>query len=231
MPAGQSQPIYRHPAKRAKPDVPRPQRTSRNCPQRIRIGADFCGQLTCCMALKAQGLATEIAWACDKDEAVRTLIDRNFSPSMTCDHVQNRSSDNLPDCNLYMCTPPCIAFSPSNVRRQGPNDEKTGQLSFTMLEIAIVKKPQVIVYENVPEVTRYTDFWTQLMDGLRAAGYQVAHSVLNGINFGVPPNRKRLYMVAVHSRCCLAPFIWPDPVQTPTLTEFFGLKLSKKKKA
>ena len=136
--------------------------TSSICPLRIRIGADFCGQLTCCLALEKQGLATTIAWAAYKEPAVQKLINRNFdlSSAVRCLDVRARNVTVLPDCDLYVCTPPCTAFSPLNTQGKGPDDQETGQLSFAMLEVAIVKKPKAIVYENVPAVASHA-FWTR----------------------------------------------------------------------
>jgi DNA (cytosine-5)-methyltransferase 1 len=90
---------------------------------------------------------------------------------------------------------PCQSFSLSG-HRKGLDDPR-GDLALEFLRLAKIKKPRWIVWENVVGVlssNKGRDFGA-FLNSLEECGYGYAYRVLNAKYFGVPQNRRRLFVV------------------------------------
>lgn len=101
--------------------------------------------------------------------------------------------------------PPCQAFSVYNHQR-GFHDERSG-LFREYLRVVEALEPRVVVMENVTGMTqlgggRAIDEIYQRLD---ARGYHVEHRILRAEDYGVPQERRRLFIIG--SR--VGPIIWP----------------------
>ena len=97
---------------------------------------------------------------------------------------------------------PCQAFSSAG-KRLGFNDER-GNLFFEIERILQAKKPFGFILENVEGLVNHDKInpkdkigrTLQLMlDKLKNLGYKVDWRVLNAKNFGVPQDRRRIYIL------------------------------------
>lgn len=63
-----------------------------------------------------------------------------------------------------------------------------------------IRKPRWVVFENVPNLLRIEGgkVFARILYSLGECGYCVAWQLCNGKNYGVPQNRKRLYIVGSH---------------------------------
>ena len=107
-------------------------------------------------------------------------------------------------------SPPCPPFSMSGTKKEGWNKEKTAygmkqqnieDLTWEMIRIAGEMKPKVIICENVKGLTmeyakQHLDRMVTDFEGL---GYTTNFKVLNGIHFGVPQKRQRVFIVSVRN--------------------------------
>jgi DNA (cytosine-5)-methyltransferase 1 len=58
-------------------------------------------------------------------------------------------------------------------------------------------RPKVAVLENVPALaTEHKDYFHTLVDQIKRLNYSVDTAILNAADFGVPQNRRRLFLVA-----------------------------------
>jgi len=90
---------------------------------------------------------------------------------------------------------PCQSFSVAGLR-EGMGDER-GVLALEYLKLAKRKRPQWLVWENVPGVLSANegrDFGS-LLGGMVELGYGFAYRVLDAKNFGVPQRRRRVFVV------------------------------------
>ena len=90
---------------------------------------------------------------------------------------------------------PCQSFSVAGLRK-GLADPR-GNLMLTFLSIADQKKPQWIIWENVPGVLSSNggkDFGT-FLGALAELGYGFAYRVLDAQFFGVAQRRRRVFVV------------------------------------
>jgi len=79
--------------------------------------------------------------------------------------------------------------------------------------------PEVVTLENVPRLANLP-LWKTFVRGLREAGYNVAWSVLDASQFGVPQSRHRLVLLG----SLLGPIEVPEASKTapPTVREAIG---------
>jgi len=107
-------------------------------------------------------------------------------------------------------SPPCPPFSMSGTKKKGWNKEKMAygmkqknieDLTWEMIRIAGEMMPKVIICENVKGLTmeyakQHLDRMVTDFEGL---GYATTYKVLNGIHFGVPQKRQRVFIVSVRN--------------------------------
>ena len=107
---------------------------------------------------------------------------------------------------------PCTNISISGNLRRGGQPGLHGEASglfFKAMEIIGCLRPRWVVIENVPQLLysqNGRDF-AQVLLSLRDCGYDAAWRVLNSAGFGVPQNRRRLFLVAGLGRTITDEFI------------------------
>lgn len=143
---------------------------------------------------------------------------------------------NIPDFDILCAGFPCQAFSAAG-KREGFADTR-GTLFFDVERILKEKKPKGFILENVEGLANHDKGKTlkTILEHLDALGYRVSYRVLNSKNFGVPQERKRIYIVGTFTE---APNLDGFPIEEKTLgdilevgkptldTKFTKLLLSK----
>lgn len=110
-------------------------------------------------------------------------------------HEQRLTSDTdfEPIYDVVIGGPPCQPFSVGG-NQKGIDDERNGFPAF----INAVKKvkPKLWLFENVRGML-YANKWylEEVINELESEGYQVDYKLLNAVNYGVPQNRERLFVV------------------------------------
>jgi len=107
-------------------------------------------------------------------------------------------------------SPPCPPFSMSGTKKKGWNKEKMAygmkqknieDLTWEMIRITGEMMPKVVICENVKGLTM--DYAKQHLDRMvvdfEKKGYSTTYKVLNGIHFGVPQKRQRVFIVSVRN--------------------------------
>jgi len=81
-------------------------------------------------------------------------------------------------------------------KRKGFNDTR-GTLFFEICRIAEIKKPRLLLLENVKGLLNHKkgDTFRIILDSLSELGYDCEWEVFNSKNFGVPHNRERVFIV------------------------------------
>ena len=90
---------------------------------------------------------------------------------------------------------PCQSFSVAGLRKG--LDDPRGSLMLTYLAVARRYRPRWVVWENVPGVLSVDDgrAFGSLLGGLAELGYGFAYRVLDAQHFGVPQQRRRVFVV------------------------------------
>jgi len=103
----------------------------------------------------------------------------------------------FPSADIIIGGPPCQPFSVGG-NQKGVDDTRNG---FPIFIEAVKKiKPKVFLFENVRGLL-YSNKWyfEIILDQLRDLGYIVDFQLLNAVNYGIPQNRERLFVVGHQS--------------------------------
>jgi len=139
--------------------------------------------------------------------------------------------EELPDFDMLCGGFPCQSFSIAGKRR-GFQDTR-GTLFFDIARIVEVKRPKIILLENVKGLLNHNkgETFRVIIQTLSELGYDVQWMVLNSKFFGVPQNRERVFIIGSirgTSRPEILPFSRTDEevnqegINHPTLTEAIG---------
>ena len=114
----------------------------------------------------------------------------------------------LPDFDLIVGGFPCQSFSIAGKR--GGFEDTRGTLFFNIAKIAKIKKPRLLLLENVKGLLSHDkgDTFATIITTLDELGYDCQWQVLNSKNFGVPQNRERVFIIG-HFRGTSRPKVFP----------------------
>lgn len=119
----------------------------------------------------------------------------NFGDMPAGDITKIQASE-IPDFDVLLAGFPCQPFS-SIGKRQGFLHETQGTLFYDVARIIEEKNPKAFMLENVPGLKTHDKGNTLkvIMETLDNLGYTTSYEVLDSSNFGVPQQRKRMYIV------------------------------------
>lgn len=153
-------------------------------------------------AFNKAGFKTECVLTSEiKPHAIQTLQTNYPNENVNGDITQIKTSD-IPDFDFLLAGFPCQAFSSAG-RRLGFMDAR-GTLFFDIARILKEKKPYGFILENVEGLVTHDrentsqkmgKTLTTILSILDELGYKVTWKVLNSKDFGVPQERKRVYIV------------------------------------
>ena len=106
---------------------------------------------------------------------------------------------------------PCQAFSISG--KQEGFEDRRGTLFFDVARIARHHQPKVLLLENVRHLEKHDGGSTlkTIVDTLEALNYEVHFKVLNASHYGLPQNRKRIFIVGFRNDLSVGGFQFPSP--------------------
>jgi len=117
----------------------------------------------------------------------------------------------LPGADVITAGFPCQPFSKIG-KLHGFSDAR-GTLFFDVLRILQAKQPQAFVLENVKNLIKHDggNTYKVIMRALKEElGYNVYDKVLNTKDYGLPQDRKRIYIVGFKEDL---PFKFPEPIK------------------
>jgi DNA (cytosine-5)-methyltransferase 1 len=124
--------------------------------------------------------------------------------------IRRRAKLGNKDIDVVMGGAPCQGFSLMGKRAL---DDPRNQLVFHYVRIVKELQPKYCVFENVKGLTlgAHAQFLAELIEALAAAGYDVLipYQVLNAADYGVPQDRRRLFLVGTRQGLKLP--IYPEP--------------------
>ena len=122
----------------------------------------------------------------------------NFpNTQVICGNIQNIKS--FPSVDLLAGCYPCQGFSQGGARK---SNRKINYLYREFARVLKIVKPKAFVVENVSGMLRknYTHLLKNQVTFFRLCGYKVAKpKILNACDYGVPQNRKRIFIVGIRS--------------------------------
>jgi len=154
------------------------------------------------LACNDRGIETECVFTSEiKPYAVNVLKQNHPNEEINGDITQVEAKE-IPDFDILLAGFPCQAFSSAG-KRLGFEDTR-GTLFFDVERILKEKQPQGFILENVEGLVNHDRENPKapigrtlriILEHLNDLGYKVTWKVLNAKNFGVPQDRKRIYIV------------------------------------
>ena len=119
----------------------------------------------------------------------------NFGNDNIYGDITKIEAKDIPNFDYLLAGFPCQAFSMAG-KKKGFADIR-GTLFFDIARILKEKKPQGFILENVDGLVKHNngETFTIIIHELRMLNYNVSWTILNACDFGVPQNRKRIYIV------------------------------------
>ena len=124
-----------------------------------------------------------------------------FKEQEIAKNITNIKSENIPNFDILLAGFPCQPFSNAGTR-QGFLDTR-GTLFFEIERILKDKQPFAFLLENVEGLVKHDQGKTlnTILYKLDNLGYKVTWQVINSVNFSIPQNRKRIYIVGTKNNC------------------------------
>lgn len=124
------------------------------------------------------------------------MYEANFGENPLCD-ITKLDPNTIPNFDIMCAGFPCQAFSKAG-RQKGFEDTR-GTLFFDLCRIISVKRPKILVLENVKNLLSHDSGKTfqTIKSHLEELNYIISYKVLNANNFNVPQSRERTIIIGV----------------------------------
>lgn len=165
------------------------------------------------MRLGFESIGAKCVFSSEWDPHAQKTYAANFGEVPHGDITQIPVED-IPPHDILLAGFPCQPFS-SIGQRAGFEHPTQGTLFYDVVRILEHHLPRAFLLENVEGLTNHDKGRTMriILDSLVALGYQVQYQVLNSADYGVPQNRKRIYIVGLLEGKAGGNFTFPEPLE------------------
>ena len=153
-------------------------------------------------------LGGECVFASELDEELRVVYEKNFDIRPRGD-IRRVKPEEVSQHDLLCAGFPCQPFSKAG-GQMGWNDAVRGTVFWNIIEILKLRRPQLVILENVAHFVRHDagNTYEKVKQALESLGYTVDYHQFSPHQFGVPQIRERIYMVGRLGS--LDGFEWPE---------------------
>ncbi|MGU3471897.1 DNA cytosine methyltransferase [Paenibacillus sp. D51F] len=153
----------------------------------------------------------------------------DISPVQAID-ITTVSPQNIPKAVGIIGGPPCQDYSVGNAKSPGVSGER-GKLVWDFLDKIAHLEPDFFLFENVASLYKTKKHREEALEPLihqfNELGYEVYFKVLNTLDYGIPQDRSRVFIVGFKKEiirklvsCGSDAFKWPHPVYTNPKKDF-----------
>ena len=140
----------------------------------------------------------EIVFAIDNDPWAVKAYNKNISNVAQLMDIRKLDINLIPEYDILLSTPSCKSFSVAGSKR-GFNDKVNGDLTYYFSYVLQPTMPKAFFFENVAGMVskKNIDEFKNVVDTIEEYGYNITYKVVNCADYGVPQDRKRLFMVGI----------------------------------
>lgn len=173
----------------------------------LKIADVNCGIGSFSMA--AQALGAKCVFACEDNKFAGKVYQDNFSVAPVSD-IQSIDPDEIPEHDILTGTLPYDSFDFRSGELKAGNDGVYSKI----FDIIHAKQPKAVLLEivNSPAKVHGETIMNTVKKAVSKCGYKVYASELNASDYGVPQQRKRLYILAFRKDLGVKNFRFPKPV-------------------
>lgn len=159
-----------------------------------------------------ESLGATCIYSNEWDKFARDVYSKNFN-TIPDNDITKVNEKNIPNHDILCAGFPCQAFSISG-KQKGFEDVR-GTLFFDVARIVKAKRPKLVFMENVKNFVNHNNGNTMMVikNTMESLGYTFFYSILNAINYGIPQNRERVYIVCFREDLGINDFIFPHGFQ------------------
>lgn len=159
------------------------------------------------LACLNRGIDTECVFTSEIKPYAIEVLQQNHPNEVISGDITQINAANIPDFDILLGGFPCQAFSAAG-KRLGFEDTR-GTLFFDVARILNEKQPYGFILENVEGLVNHDKkhksdkigkTLTTILETLDKLQYQVSWRILNAKDFGVPQERKRIYIVGTKKK-------------------------------
>ncbi|MBR4171964.1 MAG: DNA (cytosine-5-)-methyltransferase [Kiritimatiellae bacterium] len=186
------------------------------------------------LACVDKGIKTKCVFTSEIKPHAIEILKQNHPDEYIHGDITKIDENEIPDFDVLLGGFPCQAFSAAG-KRLGFEDTR-GTLFFDVARILKAKKPLGFVLENVEGLVNhdrrnandpYGHTLAVILATLEELGYKVSWRVLNASDFGVPQDRRRIYIVCAKKQPNLDSFAKKKTTIASVLEQ--GLETAKSK--
>lgn len=191
----------------------------------IKVGTFFSGIGSPEMAfkrLKENGIIKnyEIVFFSEIDKhAIKSYCAiHNQDPSKNLGDITKINGKDLPYCDIWIGGFPCQDISMAGVQRGFDYSSNTrSSLGWKMIKFLseVKKQPKVVIFENVAAIRNSNMKGTLNLfkKDLESLGYTLYDSVLSALDYGLPQNRDRYFLIAIKGNYL---YYFPEKIKLET---------------
>jgi DNA (cytosine-5)-methyltransferase 1 len=198
---------------------------SNNMNNKIRVVSLFSGIGFQELSLDRLNIDYELVNYCEYDRRTSRLFSilHGVDEDKNLDDITQLDIDSYDekDIDLVVSTFPCQSFSIQG-RGEGFEDEIRGGLLDISLRFIKRVYPKYIIFENVKNILcKKFDFINKISPILNDMGYDFYYDVLNSVDFSIPQNRQRMFMVCIRKDLNINSFTFPSKIPLTRCVEDF----------
>lgn len=161
---------------------------------KIKVFEAFAGYGGASFGLKKTNIPYEVIGFSEFDNYASAIFELNHPKIKNFGDITKIEPNELPYFDMFTGGFPCQPFSSAGLGK-GELDIR-GTLFYDVIRICENKKPKHILLENVKGLTtkRHKETFEKILSELKRIGYEVHWKVLNSKDYGIPQNRKRLWI-------------------------------------
>ena len=165
------------------------------------------------IALEAYG--GKCVFSSEINHHCRHIYYKNFGEFPEGD-IKKIDVTHIPQHDILCAGFPCQSFSIAG-KKKGLEDPQ-GSLFYQIIRIAKYCQPKYLLLENVSNLISHKrgSTFQQIQKLLNNINYKIFWQILNSSHFGIPQNRKRLYIVAIKNEFTNQKFEFPEADFRPT---------------
>lgn len=118
------------------------------------------------------------------------------------------------EVDIFVGGSPCQSFSA--IGKRGGLEDARGTLFYDYARLIKEIQPKVFIFENVPGMLNHDNgnTWKIIRSVFESLGYKLHYDILNSIDYGIPQDRKRLFVIGFKNHSIN--FVFPPKVDLET---------------
>lgn len=141
----------------------------------------------------------DVGFQCEIHSFCKSVIHHHWPRTPCAEDITMLDPSTIPEAEVWCGGFPCqdLSVARGSKDRDGLNGSRSG-LFFRLSELAKIKKPRVILIENVHGLlsSNHGRDFAELLHTLGSLNYAVSWRLLNSRYFGIPQSRPRIYICA-----------------------------------